>query len=103
MKLILVLFVGLVSLRAWAFNQDSIENKALKLSASLYSMNINANSNSASFSITKTKCQGEDGTQTCVLRVSVKEKNPEAGVTSYVATFKNEQLVNIQQNCNYCW
>jgi len=103
MKSVLAILTVLVSLNVSALSQDPIESKALKSSASLYSININADANSASFSVTQTQCQGEDGTQTCVLEVSVKEKNPEAGVTSYVATFKNEQLVNIEQNCKYCW
>lgn len=101
-KLLAILTI-ITAFGATAAELDQKERKALTAAEKLYAMNITPTKKAATFFIAKKDCGGEDGTQVCVLTVRVREKNPEAGVTSYVATFMNDQLQRLEQNCNYCW
>lgn len=102
MKIILSLLVLMSAVSAHAFDEELRDQKALSAARALYTMNI-TNSGNATFTITKRTCGGEDGTETCVFKITVKEKDASAGVTSYEATFMNEQLQKLEQSCKYCW
>lgn len=103
MKFILSLFVLSFSFSAMAIDQDLIKHKALQAAQEFYAINISSQKGAAEFTISKETCGGEDGTQVCEVDVLVKEKNPINGVTSYKATFMNDQLQKLEQNCNYCY
>lgn len=103
MKSLVPVLLFFMSAHAVAQAQDPRDLKALNMAQVMYSENINPAKGAATFVVSEKTCGGEDGTETCVLKVSVSEKNPEARVTGYLATFKNQQLVSIKQACKYCW
>lgn len=101
MKTVIGILVVAFSMNTFA-SELSKEAKAISASKALYSMNLGAVKD-VKFSASKAKCDGDETVETCEIEVSLVEKNPTPGGISYTATFMNNQLSGVEQNCKYCW
>lgn len=101
MKTVIGILVIAFSMNTFAA-ELSKEAKAISASKALYTLNLGSTKD-VKFTASKAKCDGDQTVESCEIEVSLDEKNPTPGGISYKATFMNDQLSSVEQNCSYCW